>query len=170
VLLLDFPRQRFAILDSAQRLPQEIVDHASFVPIDYRNGHAFVPLRLGNRVVEDFFFDTGASLFPLTTTPDLWRTLTGRTGNESANTRWRVNSWGKSLEMIGAPLVGDMRIGGLRVSDPLVFHERPDGTGQDFFSTVPYRVGGHFGNALFYDRHVIILDLPRRRFGILSRP
>lgn len=104
VLLLDFPRQRFAILDSAQRLPQHITDNASFVPITYRNGHAFIPLRLGSQFVNDFFYDSGASLFPFTTPPELWRTLTGRTGNEGNNTRWRVSSWGKSLEMIGAPL------------------------------------------------------------------
>lgn len=167
ILVIDFPHQRLAILDdSAAVLPDQLSSRATFVPLAYTNGYVFVPLVINGTVFNDFFYDTGASLFPLTTTLATWRTLTGRGGDEADNTVWRVTWWGSLISEIGAPALGSVQVGAFRADHPLVFHQAESAAHPDFFASVPYHVGGTFGNALFYDRDVVIIDLPHRRFGV----
>lgn len=166
ILIIDFPRQRLAILDSAVALPDGLAHRASFVPVTYQYGYVFVPLVINGIVFKDFFYDTGASLFPLTTTAATWHTLTGRTSQEADNVIWRVSSWGSIIDEVGAPALGSMQIGAFRSDHPLVFHQAERSAHPDFFASVPYHVGGTIGNALFYDKDVVIIDLPHRRFGV----
>lgn len=166
VLVLDFPHQRLAILDSAQGFPADLPSNVTYTPARYENGYLFVPFHAAGHDVDDFFYDSGASAFPLTTTAATWRTLTGRSGVESDNIRLSVSSWGKQVEEVGAPLAGDVVLGPLRARAPLVFSQRDEPGQADFFARVPYHLGGHFGNALFFDKYVVIVDVPNRRFGL----
>lgn len=166
LLVLDFPHRRFAIVARDEALPIDVPRDVSYVPARYEHGYLFVSMTLAGRTVNDFFFDTGASSFALETTAASWRTLTGRTGNEADNRRMQVSSWGKLVEDIGAPLAGDAVIGPVHVSRPLVFHQREVAGAPDFFARDPNHSGGLFGNAMFADAHVVIVDIPRRRFGI----
>lgn len=132
-LLLDFPAERFAILDS-----------------------------------DDFFYDSGASLFPVSTTPEIWRRVSGRTGREPDNVVWTVPSGGEPVTLVGAPAAARLAVGRARLERPLVFHlasgpERLDPKNWGF------RASGLVGNVLFAERYLVIVDLPRRRFGLVER-
>ena len=165
LLVLDFVRQRLAIVDRGRRLPDDILDGVAWLPARYEHGYLFVPFVAAGRPIDDFFFDSGASAFPLTTTTTEWRALTGRADTDLDLVRYQVSSWGKQLTEIAAPLAGEVVFGPYRFARPLVFHQREQ---PDFFTSAPYHLGGHFGNALFFDRYVVIIDLPGRRFGLLS--
>lgn len=167
VLVLDLPGERFAIIDSAQALPAWIERGASWVPIEYRNNKMFVPLTLNDSVYTGFFYDSGASLFAVNTTPEIWRAATGRTGDEPDNVEWKVPSFGQEILMRGAP-VRSAAVGTASLEHPLAFY-LAEGPERLEFSKWGFPVEGLFGNALFYDRHVVIVDLPRRRFGIIER-
>jgi hypothetical protein len=169
-LVIDFPHQRLAIVDSGDTLPDGLARRATFVPTAYEHGYVFVPMTINGLAFSDFFYDTGASLFPITTTAATWHTLTNRSERERGNTVWRVSSWGTMIDEVGAPALGDVRIGTFRDQHPLVFHEAAGSPHPDFFASVPYHVGGTFGNALFYDRNIVIIDLPHQRFGIAESP
>ena len=106
VLLLDFPGQRFAILDSAAAIPHWIEEQASWVVVDYRNDKVFLPLTLAGIRYDDFFYDSGASLFPVSTTKEIWQRATGRRGDEPDNVVWTVSSFGQDVTLIGAPAQG----------------------------------------------------------------
>jgi hypothetical protein len=166
-LLLDFPRMRFAIVDSAQALPRWITERISWVPIEYRNNKMFVPLTLNGREYRGFFYDSGASLFAVNTTPEIWRAATGRTGTEPDNVDWRVPSFGQQILMRGAP-VRSATVGGATLQRPLAFY-LAEGPERLDFSKWGFPVEGLFGNALFYDHHLIVVDLPRGRFGVMER-
>ena len=168
VLLLDLPGARFALLDSAQALPAWAAG-ASWVPIEHRDGKMFIPLRVGGQEYRGFFYDSGASLFALSTTPELWRELTGRNGTEPGNTVLRVPSFGQQIVMRGAPVPGPVSVGDAALQGPLAFYVA-EGPPRLDFHTWGFPVDGLVGNALFADRYVVIVDLPRRRFGLVRPP
>ncbi len=167
VLVLDLPGERFAIVDSAAALPEWIERGASWVPVEYRNGKMFVHLTLNDSVYTGFFYDSGASLFAVNTTPEIWRAVTGRTGTEPNNVDWKVPSFGQEILMRGAP-VRNASVGTASLERPLAFY-MAEGPERLDFSKVGFPMEGLFGNALFYDRYIVVVDLPRRRFGIIER-
>ena len=163
VLVIDYAKQRIAILDSEADLTPYFDRKLAFVDAVCRNDKFFVPLRIADKIYENqFFFDTGSSIFPLSTTSELWQSLTERTGDESSNVVLEVPAWGSQIKLIGAPLKGSFEIASASISNPLIFFQ-PDN--EDDFSKWPFPVSGLFGNALFFDR-MIVVDVPHHRFGI----
>jgi len=160
VLVLDYPNGRFCLVDSIAGELERLVSRAAWVDVRVRNDKLFLPLRIGNTDYEGFFFDTGASMLPLTTRPDIWRRLTGRFGDEEDNIRIEAPSWGKKVVIVGAPVKGSVRIGALEVPHPLAY----------FASTGLVETEGIVGNALFYEEYLIIIDFLHNRFGILKSP
>lgn len=168
VLLLDLPRGRFALLDSARALPA-VARGASWVPLEHRNGKMFIPLAVNGTVHDGFFYDSGASLFAISTTPELWRELTGRRGDEADVTVLRVPSFGQEIVIRGAPVRGRVSVGQAAMQDPPAFHVA-EGPARLDFRTWAFPVEGLVGNALFADRWMVIVDLPHRRFGLVPSP
>lgn len=166
VLILDFPRQRLAILESGTPLPSALATRVQYVPAHYQHGHLFVTLQLGDTTRDDFFYDTGASFFEISTTPETWKMLTSRTGREPDNLVLRERWWGTYVSMIGARSMVPLRLGPIRVPHPMVFSEAPDDTVPDFFARAPYHVGGYLGNTLFTESTVIV-DLSNDRLGVI---
>jgi hypothetical protein len=167
VLLLDLPRRRFAILDSAAALPPSLASRVAWTPAVHRNGKLFVPLTAGGRTFDGFFYDSGASLFPLVTTPEVWRQITGRAGDDPSNTVVRVPSFGETITLKGAPVPGRVSVGAAALDQPLAFY-LADGPRRLDFGTWGFPVTGLFGNALFADRYLVIVDLPHARFGLVE--
>lgn len=165
-LVLDFPRQRLAIADSGRPLPGDAPRTITYLPARYAHGHLFVRFTVAADTMHDFFFDSGASALPLTTTMATWRQLTGLTGEETDTRRGSFSSWGRQLLHVQAPVTGTVDFGPFRFDRPLAAAEMLREGERDFFSRAPYPVGGHFGNALFFDRHVLIVDVSQRRFGV----
>ena len=165
-LLLDLPRNRFALLDSAAALPPEVARRVSWVPATLRNGKLFIPLTLNGHQYDAFFYDTGASMFALSTTPEVWRRITGRNGMELENAVMRVPSFGDTVVLKGAPVEGRATIGPAAVSRPVAYYVAAGPDRLDF-RTWSFRVDGLVGNAFFGDRYLIVLDLPRGRFGLV---
>lgn len=162
ILLLDFRRQRIAILDAAAPLPRTLEKGAAFVPLTLRDGRLFVPIRIDGKEEDGFFYDTGSSLFPIVTTRAKWQEITGRKGNEPDNEIWRVPSWGKTAVMVGARVRDRVCVATACLEHPLAFFE----------SSGLKNLGAEslFGNVLFYDRFLVIVDLPEKRFGLVENP
>jgi hypothetical protein len=167
LLLLDFPGQRFAILDSAG-LPDALAARASWVPVEFRNDRMFIPVTLNGRTETGYFYDSGASVFPLVTTHETWQRATGRTGEEPDNLRWTVPSFGQQVVLVGAPAHGTASVGAARLERPMIMYIAQGPESLDF-RTWGYPVSGLVGNVLFADRYMVIIDLPRRRMGLLDR-
>ena len=54
ILLLDFVRNKVAIVDKSNRLPESVEKQISFAPLQYRRGKVFVSARIGDRVEGGF--------------------------------------------------------------------------------------------------------------------
>lgn len=167
-LLLDFPAERFAIIDSATAIPAWIEEGASWVDVDYRSDKMFLPLTLAGTTYEDFFYDSGASLFPVSTSKPIWQRATGRTGDEPDNIRWTVRSFGEDVTLIGAPARGRVAVGAAALERPIVYFVA-EGPGRVLMENFGFRTSGLIGNALFAERYLVVIDLPHRRFGLVER-
>ena len=163
VLIVDFVSQRIAILDPRQDLPAKF----DFVPLDYRDHKIFVTLTLNGVPDRDMILDTGSSAVPLFTTARRWQEWTGRRTDDPRKVQLKGKSWGREVTLAGAPLKGSICLGKACLSDPLIFFA-PTVLANLDLERAPYRIAGIFGNALFDGRYTVVVDLPHRRFGLMT--
>ena len=167
VLLLNFVGQRMAVLGYGEELQPEVARRFSFVPLDYRNRKMFVWLTV-NSVTERYLaFDTGSSSLPLSTSRRRWLEWTGRKPNDPANQLRKVDSWGEAVTLVGAPIQGKMCVGSACMTSPLAFFDSA-GSAALNYDRAPFPIDGVFGNVLFDGKFTVVVDLPRRRFGLAA--
>lgn len=162
-VIVDFPRGRLAVLPTDGRLPRELEQTADFLSIEDRNGKIYVPLQFLGTRQDGFFLDTGSSAFAVITSSSEWRHMTRRDVDDPRNERLQVPSWDQSVDLIGAPLLGELRFGPVVAHAPSVYAVAD---GPFSFDRLP-RTRGLIGNALFWAAFMLVLDLPRGRVGIV---
>lgn len=165
MVLIDYPHRRMALMSHGD-VPQWLLQNTTWTPAELRDAKFFLNAVIGGESMDGLFFDTGASAFDIVVDFEDWVEITGCTSPEEAPTRWRVNSWGRTVTAVGAPAHGPLVIGSARIPHPLVFYlqEQPN-----LFSHWPFQARGLVGNAPFVDR-IVILDLGiRPRFGLVQR-
>jgi hypothetical protein len=158
ILIIDFVQGRVAVLNSDVQLPQTLLERARFVPLIYKRGQIYVGLAINGRNTA-YMYDTGSDSFPLLTSRADWQALTGLNGDESGLTTWLGMAWGRQEVFRGAPLRGDLCLDQDCLSHPLVFFNSSKDSERGF--------KGLFGDRLFQDRYVVIIDIARRRFGLV---
>lgn len=151
--ILDLPRQRFCLIESAD-LPEDLRLHTDWAPAEIRDGKLFVDLELDGKRLDQILYDTGSSSLVLDVDFALWRQITGKNGSGDATVHFRGPSWGKELEIIGAPATGELKIATQTFSHPLVTTVPAEPTSYSTDS----KAQGLLGNGLFEDR-IIILSL-----------
>ncbi len=167
IAVLDFPGRRFCVVPPGSNAGALMV-RDEFTPAQLRDGKLFVEFDLGGEHLTGLFFDTSASIFPLSVDFELWKKLTGREGGEEKNARLEVAAKDDSAFVFeGAPARGTMQIGGGRVETPMVFYQK---TRPDHFAGLPFEAAGLIGNSVFLE-HVVVLDLRGEpRIGLLASP
>jgi hypothetical protein len=168
LVFIDFIHKRFAFVSKAN-LKSSYLDGFSFVPMDYRDGQFFISISLNDASYpDDFFYDSGSSLFPLITRKSFWKQNTDKKVNASSKKILDVNRWGSTVEMIGAPMHGNLLIGKLKIRSPMIYFQKTDAKHKDPFDNMLFPVKGIIGNAPFYDCCIVVLDEPHQRFGIIK--
>lgn len=165
ILVINFPNQKFLIIDSSSTLPTSIIDTAQMIDVVIRNNKLFIPVQTADTVFTNFFFDTGSSRTYLKTTKSLWQKLTGRKGNEKDNIYSKEWAWGKEILTVSAPSKTYLIIAGVKFTNPIVSF---DSMRVDKFENWPFKVDGLIGNALFYDKYTIVIDFVNNKFGLVE--
>jgi hypothetical protein len=164
VVAIDYPRSRICFSKPAN-FPFAIYSATHWSPAVIREGHLWVPVKIGPKEYRNFFFDTGSSLLPLFTDASLWRTFTGLTGPKAAHHVLSGNSWGESMKLVGSEIKAKVRIGDVEVGSPVAYFQPAKPT---TFATDQSGADGLFGNALVSD-HIVLLYLSSRPlFGLLG--
>lgn len=166
LLVLDFPNQRLAVLDSVDQLPPAWASEVEYVPATIQNGHYVIKSTVETEGVTQelqVFYDTGSSSWPLAVKPETWRSLTGRSGEEADNQRFSGPSWGNIWTNIGTALPGSLRLGHQLFNQPMLYYADSDAFNRNVLASLD----GIIGNALFYDEYTVILDLKDLRFGFV---
>ncbi|MFL5382331.1 MAG: DUF4440 domain-containing protein [Longimicrobiaceae bacterium] len=155
MVVIDYPGQRFCLVPSNDA-PGELTDQIEWTPAEIRNGKLFVAAKLGERALDGLFFSTGgAGALPLAVDQATWTTLTGRAGERDATSRVTPPSRGTPQPFVGAPAQGALELGGIRMESPLVYYPAAEPAR---FRGLGYPAAGVLGNALFWDR-VVVLSL-----------
>lgn len=153
-VILDYPRKRFCLVPQPD-MPPEILRRIQWTNAEIRNGKFFVKPKINGKELNAVFFDTGASIFPLSVDFETWKTLTGLTNETQATSRLSVSSWGKKIPLYGAPALGALEIGSIRLEKPMVYYnaEQPD----FFMKNWGKSTIGLMGNAPFWNE-IVVLD------------
>jgi hypothetical protein len=166
VLLLDFAARRLAFLGKDEELPPSLAARIHFTPIQYRDHKIFVAATVNGIPTRDLAFDTGSGPSPVLTTRERWqRWIAGSQGGAN-NTVLKVWAWDRYINLVGAPIKGALCVGKACLDSPLAFFESSGAANCDF-DRYPFSIAGVIGNALFDGRWTVVVDLPRRRFGLL---
>lgn len=157
VLVIDYPHQRMCVLDSVDAYWRT---HTNFVASRVRKNRIQIPFTVNQRT-HWALFDTGASLFPLITDEQTWKSLvpSGRPTDTL-----RVNSWGEKVAFYGAPMQADVYLGSTKLPKGQAWFNRHQRL-LDFNRAE--QVDAITGNAFFFNS-IIVLDFKQNRFGVVN--
>ena len=153
ILIIDYPNQKMKILDSLDSKTETAFD---FVQAKLERGRIKIPFTIQNDE-HWFMFDTGASLFPVSTSPENYK----RFANTAIIDSLETTTWGKKYWVYGSPLKSEIKIGSTTLPK-LNIYSLPNFT--EFFERE--KITGITGNAFFLNS-VIAIDFKNARFGIM---
>lgn len=166
ILLLDFVKQRVAILGKGAQLPRALKQEFDFLPVTRnRFGNLLITATINGRAEHDVVFDTGSSMLALATGRRNWTKWTNRREDDSRNSIIRANSWSRTAILIGAPLTGTLCAGRACIDHPLIFFES-SGLQNLSFEGASAMGTALIGNVLFDGQFTVIVDLARTRLGL----
>ena len=153
VLIIDYQLNRLAITDT---LPAEY-ENASFECSRIEQGRIKIPFKI-NEKVEDLMFDTGASIFKLTTT----KQNASRIGGNQVIDTLTVPSWDGDATLYGLETIAPIMFGDKILESSIVYYSE-DTSWDNFYQSE--NMWGLTGNAYFLN-YVIIIDYKNNRFGL----
>lgn len=121
ILVLDYQRERFAVLDEAQL--STLSGQVDANNADIRRNKLFISIESQGQVYPDVFSDTGSSKLDLWVDEPLWRTLTGLSEPMADGPVISGQSWGVRFQYHGAP-VPDLSIAGQSVAGAVTYFPR----------------------------------------------
>ncbi|MDZ4667437.1 MAG: hypothetical protein SGJ00_06085 [bacterium] len=153
-LIINFPAKKISISDS---LNYKTEQSFNFVTCKLVNNRIIVPLEINGKI-KYFLYDTGASLFPMSTSKSIWTEITDNKINNTLN----ITNFGKPVQMLSAKSNLNVKIAGRQFKNFEVYHER-----NNFFDEIFKQIecDGIIGNSFFFDK-VICIDYKTKRFGI----
>ncbi len=158
ILVLDFPHERYAVLEDTTALADISDEPFDYVPAAISYNKFYINVELGEDTIQAVRYDCGSSSASLILPLDLWQWATGLNGDEARVVKDSIRSWGKYIEMWAAPSQDDMIIGDFRMKTPVVtFVDWPDPT---------LEATRLLGNAPFADSCLVVVDCIRSKFGV----
>lgn len=169
VLLLDFVNRRLATVPSPTNWPALLGKGAVVIALPPgATGQVVVPIVDSRGRTLRGLFDTGLSPFPLWATHAAWRDLTGLAGPGPGTRVYRIPNPNGELVFVGAPLRQRLHIGSWELRTPEVVYLARGPAGaplEEWWSQVDFVLGP----ALFAQAAVVVIDLPKGRFGLGRR-
>jgi hypothetical protein len=158
ILILDFPRERYAVMADSSMADNLLPDSVDYVDATIYYNKFYVTVNLGDETVRAVRYDCGSSSATLILPLDWWQWATGLTGDEDAVIKDSIMSWGNYVTSWDAPAIHDLTFGAIRITAPhMTYIAWPD----------PSLASAKLmGNAPFYDNYVVIVDCIRERFGV----
>jgi len=153
VLVIDYPRRRLCVTD---KVPAAYAG-AAFQPFKSKKGRIKIPLQIAGKT-EDLLFDTGSSLFALSTTRA--RALAATTG--VIQDSLKSSTWGEEYYVYGRRPSSAIYFGKKRLPDALIFSDNIK-IFDKFFEQEG--IWGVTGNKFFWNNTVII-DYKNHVFGV----
>ena len=163
-LLVDPVDRRIGRVRSSDSLPRAILDRLHWTPIREVDGRLYVRLVAGGETRGEALIDPASGLVPVLLESELWREVTAADGAALEATQLAFPVAGGELVLEGAPVRRQLAIGGLTLSDPVVYHVASAPASADPFARLgPIR--GLVGAQIFGRGRLAVIDLRRKRMG-----
>lgn len=163
ILIIDFSEERFSILNNQNDVPRNIKENSYHLNMKYKNNKIYLMSKIGDKNLS-LIYDTGSSIFDIVATKEIWTSLTNVKSAKDIKLL-EIPSWGAVVQLKGARSESDWEIGDLTIEKPWIFYE-PSGLENFNFNLI--QADGLLGNAIFYDNHIITIDLISKKFGIME--
>lgn len=163
ILIIDFSEEKFAILNNQNDVPSNIKKNSGFLDMKYKNDKIYLMSKIGGKELS-LIYDTGSSIFDIVATKEIWTSLTNVKSAKDMKLL-EIPSWGAIVQLKGARSESDWEIGEVIIEKPLIFYEP---SGLENFNFKSIQADGLLGNAIFYDNHIITIDLISKKFGIME--
>ncbi|MFH1688581.1 MAG: hypothetical protein ABIE70_13815 [bacterium] len=158
ILVLDFPHQRFAVLDDTAAVAALIPTDVAYIDAEIAYNKFYLRLPFGDDTIPAVRYDCGASIATLILPLDYWEWATGLAIDSPQVAVDSVPSWGKYVTTYTAPSQFSMIFGQVHIERPdMMYIEWPDP------SLANEKL---LGNAPFYDDYVVVVDCIRSKFGV----
>jgi hypothetical protein len=158
VLVIDYPHQRMCVLDSVDAYWRA---RTTFVASRKRKGHLHIPLTINQRTYWTLF-DTGASLFPISTDEQTWKKSGG---NRRADGYHAGSLLGRTGDLLWAPVQADVYLGTTKLPRGHAWFNRHkrllDFNAQEQIAALT--------GSVFFSHNIIVLDYQRNRFGVVNQ-
>ncbi|WP_299286896.1 hypothetical protein [uncultured Mucilaginibacter sp.] len=154
ILIIDYPKNRISV---CQELPKQY-KLATFQPFRNDDGRIKVPLLI-NGETQYLLFDTGSSIFTLTTSKE--HAL--KTANAKVVDSLTVTSWGKEITFYGVKTNKPIKFGNKVLNGSLIYFDEKETFG-DFYKSA--NIWGLTGN-VFFLKNTVIIDYKNKLFGVL---
>ena len=158
ILLIDYPNNRFALLDSFPKNYDKKFESISY-EMD-RQGRVGLPVQVGDSTY-NFLFDTSSSLTAMLTINRLYDKFTGQT--KSGQDTIIASSWGNTLTLIGARNQFPVKVGHIALANGKRVYKTNSGDFMAFF--MEEGVDGIISNPYFFDDEIMI-NFNNHQFGI----
>lgn len=157
VLIIDYPNKRMCVLDSLDNYWRKIT---TFVEVKSKSGRLHIPLTINNKTYW-FLFDTGASLFPINTTKELWNSIVDKAIKVDTII---ANSWGEKVKFYGRPIKENIYLGKRKLENNYAWYNENVRI-QEFSKTE--NIDGFTGN-VFFINNIVVLDFKNKKFGVVN--
>ncbi|PCH77022.1 MAG: hypothetical protein COB98_04690 [Flavobacteriaceae bacterium] len=157
VLIIDYPNEKFAILDSISETKE-----LQYKSVDFETVQGRVVLNLDiNEQQYKFMFDTGSSTTPLITTMALYEKFTSNTKVDKDTIK--AYSWGIKVITPGAKNHYPIKVGDLSLkANSTVYGTDAEHTLAFFKDT---NIDGLISNPFFFN-DVVLIDFKNKKFGV----
>lgn len=159
ILIIDFPKNRFAVLSSIDELDKTFKKDIKFFTFQKFGDRIKIPVQVNDKI-EHVLYDTGASIFPLQISKD----QVSRVSNSKIVDTLKVNSWGEKVEFYGVQLMNPLVIGNRSFPNVIAYYEHRN-EASDFFKKE--NLLGLMGNVLFLDK-IVIIDYQNDKIGLID--
>lgn len=154
ILIIDYPHNRIGV---CQQLPKQY-KAATFQPFKSDDGRIKFPLLINGKI-QYLLFDTGSSIFTLTTSKEDALTTAAPPIADSLT----VSSWGKQITFYGIKTNKAIQFGNKVLDGSLIYYDEQR-TFEDFYKFV--KIWGLTGN-VFFLKNTVIIDYKNKLFGVL---
>lgn len=159
VLIIDFRKNKIGYTDKLSH--QFYTRKHNTLDFTLYQNRIILPFNIGNEIFY-FFYDSGASLFPLKTTSAF--SNLSKIVNYS-DTLYNITTWGKSYNVPGGNIKKGASLGKLKITNPKIYvHPDPELYHTKIFKEA--NTYGLIGNA-YFDNKVIVIDFTKMKFTIL---
>lgn len=156
VLILDYPNKRMCVLDSMDTYWNT---KASFIDCIVKRDRIHIPVTINGKIYR-LLFDTGASIFPVSTDYDTWKEIADTTRGIDV---LKANSWGEKVNFYGADIKYDTYLGTQKLNKGAVYYNTNKRL-LDF--NKQENITGTTGNAFFLN-NIVVIDFKNKKFGVV---